>query len=98
MDPALELNCNVITTHIGRVPVEENETNKIMREVYHDLATILCDFLDSLNAYGVRVNFAPANLVMVSGDNSETAVKTLGKYIVYTRKGRYCAQENGSGY
>ena len=47
-------------------------------------AVILCDFLDSLGAGGVRVNFDPANLVMCVGDRPETAVKTLGKYIVHT--------------
>lgn len=103
LDLAKELNCNVVTTHIGVVPVEENEKKKIMREACHELAvyadsigsafavetgpelaTVLCDFLDSLNAGGVRVNFDPANLVMVAGDRPETAVKTLGKYIVHT--------------
>ena len=92
-----------MTTHIGVVPVEENEKKKIMREACHELAvyadsigsafavetgpelaTVLCDFLDSLDAGGVRVNFDPANLVMVAGDRPETAVKTLGKYIVHT--------------
>ena len=41
-------------------------------------------FLDSLNSTGVAVNLDPANLVMVAGDRPETAVKTLGKYIVHT--------------
>ncbi|MBQ8474225.1 MAG: sugar phosphate isomerase/epimerase [Clostridia bacterium] len=49
-----------------------------------EMAEILCDFLDSLGAGGVRVNFDPANLVMVAGDRPETAVKTLGRYIVHT--------------
>ena len=103
LDLAKELNCSVVTTHIGVVPVEENEKKKIMREACHELAvyadsigsafavetgpelaTVLCDFLDSLDAGGVRVNFDPANLVMVAGDRPETAVKTLGKYIVHT--------------
>lgn len=103
VDLAKELGCDVVTTHIGTVPSEENETKKIMREACHELAvyadsmhaafavetgpelaTILCDFLDSLGAGGVRVNFDPANLVMVAGDRPETAVKTLGKYIVHT--------------
>lgn len=45
---------------------------------------VLCGFLDSLGAGGVRVNFDPANLVMVAGDRPETAVHELGKYIVHT--------------
>ncbi|MFA6947351.1 MAG: sugar phosphate isomerase/epimerase [Eubacteriales bacterium] len=47
-------------------------------------ADILCDFLDSLGANGVRVNFDPANLVMCVEDRPETACLTLGKYIVHT--------------
>jgi sugar phosphate isomerase/epimerase len=103
VDLALELDCKVVTTHIGTVPVEENETKKVMREACHELAVyadsvgaafavetgpemakLLCEFLDSLGAGGVRVNFDPANLVMVAGDRPETAVKDLGKYIVHT--------------
>lgn len=103
VDLALELDCKVVTTHIGTVPAEENETKKIMREACHELAVyadsvgaafavetgpelavLLCEFLDSLGAGGVRVNFDPANLVMVAGDRPETAVKELGKYIVHT--------------
>jgi sugar phosphate isomerase/epimerase len=49
-----------------------------------ELAVLLCEFLDSLGAGGVRVNFDPANLVMVAGDRPETAVHDLGKYIVHT--------------
>lgn len=47
-------------------------------------APVLYNFLESLGANGVRVNFDPANLVMCSGDNAAEAVKTLGKYIVHT--------------
>lgn len=103
LDLAKELNCNVVTTHIGTVPGEECETKEIMRRACRELAIyadtmgsafavetgpekaqLLCDFLDSLGADGVRVNFDPANLVMVAGDRPETAVSTLGKYIVHT--------------
>jgi len=41
-------------------------------------------FLDSLSSHGVRVNYDPANLVMVTGDDPVCAVKTLGNYIVHT--------------
>ncbi|AUS96890.1 xylose isomerase [Clostridium thermosuccinogenes] len=47
-------------------------------------ATTLKSFLDSLDSNGVRVNFDPANLVMVVGDDPVEAVHTLGKYIVHT--------------
>ena len=103
LDLAKELDCNVVTTHIGTVPEEENDTKKIMREACRELAlyadsigsafavetgpekaVTLCAFLDSLEAGGLRVNFDPANLVMCVADRPETAVKTLGKYIVHT--------------
>ncbi len=45
---------------------------------------ILADFLASLGADGVRVNFDPANLVMCVDDRPEEALKYLGKYIVHT--------------
>ena len=45
---------------------------------------VLAEFLDSLGAGGVRVNFDPANLVMVAGDRPENALKYLGKYVVHT--------------
>ena len=47
-------------------------------------AVLLCSFLDSLGAGGVRVNFDPANLVMCVADRPETACLTLGNYIVHT--------------
>ncbi len=47
-------------------------------------AATLRDFLDSLEARGVRVNFDPANLVMVVGDDPAEAVRTLAPYIVHT--------------
>lgn len=45
---------------------------------------LLAEFLDSLGAGGVRVNFDPANLVMCSDDRPENALKYLGKYVVHT--------------
>lgn len=103
LEAAKELECNVVTTHIGRIPEQECAEKEIMRKACRELAvfadsmgsafavetgtekgTVLCDFLDSLEAGGVRVNFDPANLVMVAGDRPESAVKTLGKYIVHT--------------
>lgn len=60
-------------------------------------AVVLGDFLDSLGAMGVRVNFDPANLVMCVGDNPAEAVKTLSKYIVHTHAKDGVMKENG-GY
>ncbi|MBO9605200.1 MAG: sugar phosphate isomerase/epimerase [Paenibacillaceae bacterium] len=41
-------------------------------------------FLDSLPTRGVAVNFDPANLVMVTGDDPVQGVKLLKDYIVHT--------------
>ena len=47
-------------------------------------ASRLKTFLDSLSSKGVSVNFDPANLVMVTGDDPVAAVYTLKDYIVHT--------------
>jgi sugar phosphate isomerase/epimerase len=49
-----------------------------------ETAILLCEFLDSLGATGVRVNYDPANLVMVVNDDPVKGVYTLQKYIVHT--------------
>jgi len=41
-------------------------------------------FLDSLSTNGVSVNFDPANMVMVTGDDPVEGVKLLKEYIVHT--------------
>lgn len=103
LDLAKELECDVVTTHIGHVPREECATKEVMRAACRKLALyadsinaafavetgpetgeVLADFLDSLGAGGVRVNFDPANLVMCAGDPPLNALKYLGKYIVHT--------------
>lgn len=47
-------------------------------------AITLKNFLDDLNCKGVRVNYDPANLVMVTGDDPVKGVYTLKDYIVHT--------------
>lgn len=47
-------------------------------------AARLKEFLDSLGSRGVAVNFDPANLVMVAGDDPVRGVYTLRDYIVHT--------------
>ena len=49
-----------------------------------ETSQVLCDFLDSLGAMGVRVNFDPANLVMCVADEPVKGVDILKKYIVHT--------------
>jgi len=103
LDLAKKLECDVVTTHIGVVPTEENAKKEVMRKACRELAlyadsigsafavetgpetaVVLLDFLDSLGAGGVRVNYDPANLVMVVADDPVKGVHTLGKYIVHT--------------
>ncbi len=49
-----------------------------------ETAVTLKKFLDSLGSRGVGVNFDPANLCMVTGDDPVAAVHTLRDYIVHT--------------
>ncbi|MEG0048863.1 MAG: sugar phosphate isomerase/epimerase family protein [Clostridia bacterium] len=49
-----------------------------------ETAQTLVGFLDGLHSKGVAVNFDPANLVMVTGDDPVQAVYTLKDYIVHT--------------
>lgn len=49
-----------------------------------ETAKTLKDFLVGLSSKGVSVNFDPANLVMVTGDDPVQGVRTLGDYIVHT--------------
>lgn len=49
-----------------------------------ETAATLKGFLDGLGSKGVAVNFDPANLVMVTGDDPVKAVHTLKDYIVHT--------------
>jgi len=44
----------------------------------------LKSFLDTLSGKGVAVNFDPANMVMVTGDDPVQGVYTLKDYIVHT--------------
>jgi len=103
LDLSKELGCDIVTTHIGVVPEEENRKKEIMRAACRELALhadsinscfavetgpetaqVLFDFLESLGAGGVRVNYDPANLVMVMADDPVKGTHTLGKYIVHT--------------
>jgi len=49
-----------------------------------ETATELACFLNDLDQSGIGVNFDPANLVMVTGDDPVRAVETLKRYIVHT--------------
>ncbi len=49
-----------------------------------ETAAHLKSFLDTLSTNGVSVNFDPANMVMVTGDDPIQGVHTLKEYIVHT--------------
>ncbi|WP_256761117.1 sugar phosphate isomerase/epimerase [Cohnella sp. WQ 127256] len=49
-----------------------------------ETAAHLKGFLDGLSSKGVSVNFDPANMVMVTGDDPVQGVHTLKDYIVHT--------------
>lgn len=103
LDLALDLGCNIVTTHIGIVPEPDTEIYRVMQEACDELnryakqagayfaietgpetAQQLKVFLDSLSDDGVSVNFDPANMVMVTGDDPVQGVHTLKNYIVHT--------------
>ncbi|KJB86644.1 xylose isomerase [Paenibacillus sp. E194] len=103
LDLALDLGTNVVTTHIGIVPHEQNYIFEAMQQSCEELsqyanslgahfaietgpepAAHLKSFLDTLTGKGVAVNFDPANMVMVTGDDPVQGVHTLKDYIVHT--------------
>ncbi|WP_284645513.1 sugar phosphate isomerase/epimerase family protein [Paenibacillus silviterrae] len=104
LDLAVELGTQVVTTHIGIVPDDENSP---VYAAMHKACAELSDYAASMNAYfaietgpetarhlkkfldgisskGMAVNFDPANMVMVTGDDPVQGVHTLRDYIVHT--------------
>jgi L-ribulose-5-phosphate 3-epimerase len=49
-----------------------------------ETASELKSFLEILNTKGLRVNFDPANMVMVTGDDPVKGIELLKEYIVHT--------------
>ncbi|MCL2004033.1 MAG: sugar phosphate isomerase/epimerase [Oscillospiraceae bacterium] len=105
IDLALDLECAVVTTHIGVVPSNpEHSRRAVMAAACRELglyakaagvsfavetgpepAAVLRGFIDSLDCGGgMGVNFDPANLVMVIGEDPAKAVKILAPYIIHT--------------
>lgn len=103
LEKAKELGCDIVTTHIGHLYLDEDARLEKMRKNASELAAyadsigsvfaaetgtekapVLKAFLDSLGAKGLRVNFDPANLVMVAGDDPVKAVYVLRDYIIHT--------------
>lgn len=103
LEKAKELDCHIVTTHIGHLyETEDARMEKIRKnarklaefadsigsvfaaETGTEKAPVLKAFLDSLGAKGLRVNYDPANLVMVAGDDPVAGVRVLADYIVHT--------------
>jgi L-ribulose-5-phosphate 3-epimerase len=104
LDLAVELETNIVTTHIGIIPEDpESRIYAAMQEACEQLgiyaksmnayfaietgpetAKRLKTFLDTLSTNGVSVNFDPANMVMVTGDDPVEGVRLLKDYIVHT--------------
>jgi sugar phosphate isomerase/epimerase len=104
VDLALDLDCRVVTTHIGTLPADKSESRRaVMMEACAVLgdyaaksgaffaietgpepASVLKEFLDEIGSKGMAVNFDPANLAMVVGEDPAETVSLLGPYIVHT--------------
>lgn len=104
MDLAIDLEADVVTTHIGVIPEDQEHPRfKILQEACEELGNygdevgayfaietgsektaVLKKFLDSLQSKGVRVNYDPANLVMITGDDPVQGVYNIKDYIVHT--------------
>lgn len=104
MELAKELKSNIVTTHIGVIPSDENHPRwEVLAEACEALGTfaqgmgsyfaietgpekavVLKKFLDAIGSKGLAVNYDPANLVMVTGDDPVEGVRALKDYIVHT--------------
>jgi sugar phosphate isomerase/epimerase len=103
VDLALQLDCRIVTTHIGIVPADKgNPRYQVMRDACRyageyalargvtiaietgpEPVARLKEFVDSCGG-GVGINYDPANLVMVTGDDEVQGVYTAGSSIVHT--------------
>lgn len=100
---AKDIDCDIVTTHVGVIPDENNDDYLAIFETCQKLGEqaekmdaclaietgpekveTLKTFLDALNSKGIRVNYDPANLVMITGDDPVRGVYTLKDYIVHT--------------
>jgi len=57
---------------------------RVAIETGPETAQVLKTFLDQLSTEGVAVNFDPANMVMVTGEDPVAGVKLLKDYIIHT--------------
>ncbi len=103
MDLAVELDCHVVTTHIGVVPADDaNPRYGVMRDAMREIGAYgaergvtlavetgpekiarLSRFIDDCGP-GTGINYDPANIAMVTGDDHVQGVRTAGSRIVHT--------------
>lgn len=97
-----ELDCSIITTHLGVIPNEKNKTWHTLSDACKRLNELgeaceisvaletgsetvpdLKQFLTDINCPHIAVNYDPANLVMVTGDDPCMGVLQLHDKIVH---------------
>lgn len=104
LDLANDLGSNVVTTHIGLLPEDENsDVYKAMFEACCEAgeyaerrgsffaietgaipALSLKHFLDALPNRGIAVNFDPANVAMILGEDATQSYQVLKDSVVHT--------------
>ncbi|MDR0730928.1 MAG: sugar phosphate isomerase/epimerase [Treponema sp.] len=108
VDLALELDCRIVTTHIGIVPAgADGEKYALMKGACAEIGAYAASrgtvvaietgpepvarlraFVDACNGEagnrGIGINYDPANLVMVTGDDEVEGVRRAGDAIVHT--------------
>jgi sugar phosphate isomerase/epimerase len=112
VDLALELDCGIVTTHIGVIPADEkSEKHAVLRKACVEIGSYAASlgaavaietgpepvarlkaFVDACNkeaglgteGRGIAINYDPANLVMVTGDDEVEGVRRAGASIVHT--------------
>ena len=113
MDLAVQLDCHVVTTHIGVVPATDDHPRyAVMRDAMREIGAYgasrgvtlavetgpekiarLSHFIDDCGE-GVGINYDPANIAMVTGDDHVAGVRTANKRIVHTHaKDGVCLKE-----
>jgi len=95
---AKRLGCNIVTTHIGVVNLDNKDMKRAIEEIGKfgetigvslaietgpEKCTTLKQFIESLDTKNVGVNFDAANLVMVTDDDPVKGVYTLKDHILH---------------
>jgi len=103
VDFANEVGTEIITTHIGVIPEDDDEKYSVMQEALSEIcryseksgiyiavetgpekAAVLKRFIEDSGESHLKVNFDPANIVMVQGEDVIQAVETLKDHIIHT--------------